>query len=185
MVQAQDLTPLEDPGELHLKVVSAERVQQIEDVNAHVVNSASPGAQLVVVTLEGSVQKPCRLQLESGEFAVAFEFEAGTGVGGSLLKEERVHRSLGVSIGDGGWTAARDPIQGSALFMARFPEAGKVTIRAAFIMPETVSEFTVRCPASAGRAKVSKIPQQRPPGTKENPNIDEPGKGKRKSRLQA
>jgi len=173
-----DLPLLEDPGELHLKIVSAERVTQIEDVNNHVIQTASPGAQMVIVTLEGTVEKPCRVQLESGEFAVAFEYEAGTGIGGSLIKEERVHRSLGVSTGDGGWTSPRDAGERSALLMARFPQAGKVKLRVAFIMPETVGDFSVRCPSAAGRAKVTK--DLRGPAS---PQKKEPGKTKTKIRI--
>ncbi len=156
--EASDLPLLMDIAQLELKVTDAKVVDHISTGTGgdeETTLSAKEGYKLVVVSLEGTVQEPCRLTFETHatEFAAIYEKET-TDYEGKKQLQVFVTKSSAFAK-DFGW---KIPPKGALSMVTTYYiyKPGPITLRVAFILPEEITSFHVRYPALAqGKAVIS------------------------------
>ncbi len=151
------LPPLIDIAQLNLKVVHTEVVDHISTtgsavgfkVGANPTLSATKGYKLVLVTLKGKVPEPCYIPFRSNDFTAVYEEKSKF----TKRLEYKIRESATVAK-DLNWAI---PPEGSSINMMFFiKETGPITINAAFVLPEGITSFYVRCPTLAhGKATIS------------------------------
>lgn len=151
--EASDLPLLMDIAQLELKVTDTEEADRISSglLGRTTTLSAKEGYKLVVVSLEGTVQEPCRLPFNTTEFAAIYEKET-TDYEGKKKLQVFVTKSSGIERAT--WSIPPEGAQTTVTFY--IPEPGPITLRVAFILPEEITSFHVRYPALAqGKAAIS------------------------------
>lgn len=150
--EASDLPLLMDTAQLELKVTDTEEADRISSAGYQMTTlSAKEGYKLVVVSLEGTVQEPCRLTFNTTEFAAIYEKETTDHEG---KKQLRVSVKESSAIERGAWSIPPEGAKSTVTFYIREP--GPITLRVAFILPEEITSFHVRYPTLAqGKAVIS------------------------------
>ena len=147
--EASDLPFLIDLAQLELKVTDTEIVDHISTS----ITTLSPkeGYKLVVVSLEGEVQKPCRFTLDTAEFAAIYEKET-TDYEGKKKLDVLVKQSSAIERVV--WSIPPEDCHIITTFYVHKP--GPIILRVAFILPEEITSFHVRYPMLAqGKATIS------------------------------
>jgi len=153
--EASDLPLLIDLSQLELKVTDAKVVDHISTGTGgyeETTLSAKKGYKLVVVSLEGRVQKPCRLTLHTTDFAAVYEKET-INHNGKKRFEVFVEKS-GAIAKDFRWSI---PPKGASSVVTTYYiyKPGPFTLQVALILSEESTSFYVRYPTLAqGKALI-------------------------------
>jgi len=146
--EASDLPLLIDLSQLELKVTDAKVVDHISTGTGgfeETTLSAKKGYKLVVVSLEGRVQKPGRLTLGATDFAAVYEKET---INHNGKKRFQVFlQKSGAIAKDSRWTI---PPKGSSIVTTYYIyKPGPFTLWVALVLSEEITSFYLRYPTFA------------------------------------
>ena len=149
--EASELPLLIDLSQLELKVTDAKVVDHISTGTGgyeETTLSAKKGYKLVVVSLEGRVQKPCRLTLDTTDFAAICEKET-INYKGKKGFEIFLEKSRAIAK-DFRWSIL--PKGASSLVTTYYIyKPGPFTLQVALILSEEITSFYVRLPYACSR----------------------------------
>lgn len=159
-----DLPTLFDLGRLHLEVVGAQAVEEIGagEGDKRAVIKPKEGYILLVVTLRGTIEAPCRIPVATSEFSAVWEDRKTRTVFGKTetTTSFSIYPSAALALGDN-WTLT--PPGHPAVITYYFPQKGTALFRTAFLMPEEAKgRFVIRYP-SVVRAAAQQPAGQPPP----------------------
>jgi len=134
-------------GDLKLEVFKAETKDSVESHNAldktTTAIKAPDGYKLIVVHLTGKISAACTYTFDTREFAVVYQAES------KLAGEKEIGTRISLSRAlafDGDWSI---PSTGSSVAISTCAyKPQKVSLRVAFILPQEVTNFAVRCPTT-------------------------------------
>lgn len=134
-----------DLTQLQLEITNTEVVDKISERYGGATLSAKKGYRLVVVTLKGMVNQPCRIAYDPEAFTIIFEGET-TRVGDTTETPLRFRKSAAAARDDS-W--AIPPEDASVVVTDYIYEAGPITLKVAAVLPENVTSLYVLFPALA------------------------------------
>jgi len=140
---------LEDLSRLQLQVLKAEVVDRLADPEHGSEVTVSPGRKVVVVTLKGSPDANVSVSIRPAEFAAVYQTPVG------LIRATITSASVALRRGDHTeWTIS--PPGKDIVSLIPFEKGQEFTLLVGFLLPENVTEFSVRYPTIAkGRAVLS------------------------------
>lgn len=152
--EVAELPLLMDIGTLNLRVINTEVVDRISAQNT-TFSTKKKGHRIVVVTLEGTVSKPCRIMFRTSEFAAVYETETTNAKGEKKLKGSvETLSAIKILRNYADWQIV--PEKASSFVSTNYIyDSGAFTFKLAFIIPEEVTIFYVRYPTTAkGKALI-------------------------------
>lgn len=152
--EVADLPLLMDLGSLDLRVINTEVVDRISAQNI-TLSTRKKGHKIVVVTLEGTVSKPCRIMFRTSEFTAVYETETTNAKGEKKLKSSvETLSAFKILKNFLDWHIL--PERASSFVSTNYIyDSGAITFKVAFILPEEVTTFYVRYPTTAkGKALI-------------------------------
>jgi hypothetical protein len=138
MADEEELPFLLDLSQLNLKISASEVVDSVGDFMSGSISAKGEKNKLVKVTLTGSLPSPSKITLKSNDFMAISEIKGSTFVMGK--------NSVAIHI-NGIWTLESSKENTFGVTTVLLREAGPITIKVAFILPQDVNEFFVSYPA--------------------------------------
>jgi len=138
--QNKELPLLMDLAQINLEVKDAEVINEISSYDRTI--SAKGGYKLVAVTLEGNVNKPCRIAFNNFQFAAIYEeYSTKYKAEGEFI----VHIKESSAIAkNNSWSLA--PEGGIVTTTYYIYESGPIFLKVAFSLPEEIFSFYVLYP---------------------------------------
>lgn len=138
--QNKELPLLMDLAQINLEVKDAEVINEISSYDRTI--SAKGGYKLVTVTLEGNVNKPCRIAFNNFQFAAIYEeYSTKYKVEGEFI----VHIKESSAIAkNNAWSLP--PEGGIVTTIYYIYESGPIFLKVAFSLPEEILSFYILNP---------------------------------------
>jgi len=152
-VSQENLPLLLDLAQLKLKIISTQIVDQISSEQSLKL-LPKEGYKLAIVELEGLLDSPAKIALDTQEFSILYEEKTKKNIYGTEVLDKRIQviKCSALAMGSG-WSIAVEGQQTTTVH--DFTDAGPISIKIAVTLPQNVSAFVVRYPALAeGQASV-------------------------------